>query len=518
MENLLFAIPFLMVSIGFGMPSCGLVSDNDDRLEIIVENLEEGFYELNITAESNQKTAEKLISFGIEYDADERVNNISELREVSPENEMRVTVSGYYEADDGGGGMFVFDAQSTENSDNGMIISSDVSDQGRWIREVFENEINVLWYGMQSGLEECQGNRLLSAISYFFDRQMVGTVFIPEGAYRVERELGFWEGVSIKGEGIDLSVIMNHGTGYTRNSMFPAGYHHSDERNLDMEISDITIDVNMYDLDTWIGAIWIEHPIRNLTIERTRITNSGGNIIRLMKSSRIADSVFDNMDGRGLSTGWESRPNLRFRDNEIINNKFIRTASSPTGPGINLSRAENNLFKGNEVININRPGDTYGGIRMPNDSRGNTVEENYVKNFPRGIWILSGGQNNMVIKNTVVDSWIAAMFINSSHERYTPTSGNTFAENVVIQENSEISTTTDLIRIHEDFDATIVDNVIRDNETIITQKYYDDYKSKAESEFQNNGSLEEGLILLTNGAHLESINEVSGNFVTIRDE
>jgi len=444
------------------------------------------------------------------------VDTISDLKAYeNPEDQLRIEVSGYWEPDDGGGGIFTFEADNVQESDGGMIIASDIAEEGRWIRDIEDNIIDIRWYGARSEIEEDQAGYILDAIEYFFDREQVGTVFIPEGTFYIAQQLGFWEGVSMKGDGMDRSVIINTGhQGYTRRSLFAHSHHYSEDRTLEMELSDLKIDVNMYELGEWIGAIWIEEPFRDLTIDLVHMTNSGGNIIRLAKNSRISNSIFDNMDGRGLSTGWENMPDLRFRDNVIIYNKFIRSADSPTGPGINLSRAMDNVFRGNELINENPPGDTYGGIRLPNDSQNNLVENNYVKNFPRGIWLLSGSQNNEVKGNTVVDSWIAGLFINSSHESHTPTSGNILADNVVRQENSQISHTTDLIRIHEDFDETIINNVISGNEVAISESYENDYRAHTGSQYQGNSSLEEGLVWLTNGAHMEGRNEVYDNFVT----
>ena len=444
------------------------------------------------------------------------VDTISELKAYeTPQDQLKASVNGYWEPEDGGGGIFTFVAGDTQDSDGGVIIASDVTGDGRWIRDLSDNILDIRWYGAQSDVEENQSGYILSAFSYFFSRELVGTVFIPEGTFYISQQLGFWEGVSMKGLGMDKSVIINTGRqGYTRNSLFAQTFHYSEDRTLGMELSDLKIDVNMYEVGDWIGAIWIEEHFRDLTIDYVHMTNSGGNIIRLAKNSRISNSIFDNMDGRGLSTGSESAPTMKFRDNEILNNQFIRTAGSPTGPGINLSRADNNVFKGNEVINVNPPGDTYGGIRLPNDSNGNLVEDNYVKNFARGIWILSGSNNNVVRGNTIVDSWSAGLFINSSHVSNTTTGGNTLENNVVRQENPQISHSTDLIRIHEDYDATIVDNVISGNEVAISETYEQNYRAHVESQFPGNSSLEEGLVWLTNGAQLEGRNEVFDNFIT----
>lgn len=437
------------------------------------------------------------------------VATISQLIELSnPKDGEKVYVQGYWEADDGGGGIFTYSANNTKPADGGMIIAP-ANKRGRWLRVVSEDEpLNIRWYGARSGVDECQGVYLKAAIDYFFKQKKTGTVLIPEGLFSIGTSLGFYEGVSLIGEGIDVSVIKNISSGYRYNSFFNHTSHYSPERYLRMSMSDLTIDVNMYNLGTWIGAIWVEDYFRELTIERVRFTNSGGNIIRLMKSSVIADSIWDNMDGRALSTGWENKPDLRFRDNVIRNNMFIRTAAAPQGPGINLSRAESNIVIGNQVININRPDDSYGGIRVPNGSDNNLIEGNIVKNFPRGIWVMSGSQNNVVRENTVIDSWIVSIFINASHEDKRSTSGNVIANNIIIQENPLIGS-ADLIRLHEDFSKTIFDNVVEGNEVRITSSYYNAYK--------RGKSLVDDIVYLTNGAEIPGRNLVRDNVLVITD-
>ncbi|MEJ6952205.1 glycosyl hydrolase family 28-related protein [Natronospora cellulosivora (SeqCode)] len=451
----------------------------------------------------------------------EVADTIEDLQQIEATDGMLIEVSGYHEANDGGGGTFLFDASSSEWADRGMIIRSSKTREGRWLRQKEDGEaINIKWYGARGDGESDEYTSIDSAISYFFSREKEGTIFFPEGTYRISWNLALYEGVSLLGEGMDLSVIKNTGLGYTRNSFINTTHHHSDDRNLGMKLSDLTIDVDMYNIGNWIGGIWIEEPFRNLTIERVRLTNSGGNIIRLMKDSLIVDSIFDNMDGRAISTGWERRPDLRFRNNEIRNNQFIRTAVSPTGPGINLSRAEDNIIVDNELININPPGDTYGGIRLPNDSHNNLIAGNTVKNFPRGIWVMSGSQNNEVRGNTIIDSWIVALFMNNSHERNIPTSDNIFADNKVIQENPALldNGVPALIHLHEDFTYMLINNSVIGNEMIISEAYRDALDRDKRGR-QHGAEYIDEYIYLSNGSQVDDRNnQVYDNIVTIIED
>ncbi len=110
------------------------------------------------------------------------VATISQLIELSnPKDGEKVYVQGYWEADDGGGGIFTYSANNTKPADGGMIIAP-ANKRGRWLRVVSEDEpLNIRWYGARSGVDECQGVYLKAAIDYFFKQKKTGTVLIPEG-------------------------------------------------------------------------------------------------------------------------------------------------------------------------------------------------------------------------------------------------------------------------------------------------------------------------------------------------
>jgi 3-dehydroshikimate dehydratase len=442
-----------------------------------------------------------------ESKAELSVPNIIALKELVAQDGTVVYVEGYRMPGDGGHGYFVFDVDSDEAPDDGMVIlPSNKSIKGRWLRIISEPIIDIRWYGAQSGIEDSQSRYLNAAIDYLFSREIEGTVFIPKGVYYIDSELVFTEGVSLKGEGMDKSILRNTAGHIDR--MITSTRHYTPGSVLNMSYSDFTLDVNMYNLDKMIDGIWIDHMFRGLTIERFRMTNFGSNVIRSMKDSVIKDSVFDNMEGRMLSTGGDSK----FSDNKIINNVFIRTSEAPTGPGINLGSADRNMVIGNKVININPPADSYGGIRIPNDSNHNLVKDNIVMNFPRGIWILSGSSNNTVANNTIIDSWIAPIFINRSHEGVPPVEYNHVLNNVIIQQNPALPI-TDLIRIHGDNDPDIVrHNTIEGNEIIVSRAYRDAFlRGKPINQ------IFDGLVWLSGSAETPGLHEVKDNYVSIID-
>lgn len=86
------------------------------------------------------------------------VENIAELRTLDPSTlgAELVFVKGYYEANDGGGGIFEYVQSSSVSDDGGIYIAfeGDNSNTGRFVRYVENKEINVYFYGAipQSGV------------------------------------------------------------------------------------------------------------------------------------------------------------------------------------------------------------------------------------------------------------------------------------------------------------------------------------------------------------------------------
>ena len=73
------------------------------------------------------------------------VENIAELRNFSRTDVQTVYVKGYYQADDGGGGLFYRDVNDTSSTDNHGTVIVD-SNSSRWKRD-FKHRLNVKWFG-----------------------------------------------------------------------------------------------------------------------------------------------------------------------------------------------------------------------------------------------------------------------------------------------------------------------------------------------------------------------------------
>lgn len=126
--------------------------------------------------------------------------SIAELKKAEPPhvsklntNEgYRVRLLGYYKPGDGGGGVFYWDAGSTEVDNSGTIIKpgSDVfKGEGRWKRFINNDKINVKYFGARgdgSGFDDQPA--IQKTIDYAFNKD-IEQVIIPEGDYTLRLNL-----------------------------------------------------------------------------------------------------------------------------------------------------------------------------------------------------------------------------------------------------------------------------------------------------------------------------------------
>lgn len=141
-----------------------------------------------------------------------RVKTIDDLKSLKEDhNDRTIEVLGYYEAGDGGGGTFYWDATSTEADNGGTIIQATGVTTGRWKR-VYSGAVNVKWFGAKSDYDANGGDTnnapffqaaTEAAREWWTFSGKVGEVFIPEGDYLVEG-LIVTRAVNIKGVNASL--------------------------------------------------------------------------------------------------------------------------------------------------------------------------------------------------------------------------------------------------------------------------------------------------------------------------
>ena len=137
---------------------------NDERNQPIYEFVRD-FY-----AGENENSESREYAVGIEA-----------LKDLDPSVNSSVNVLGYFNAYDCPMRQYVWDAECTQDADNGYIVASDVSDTGRWILAFSGEYLPSNYYGVYPG-HTSNINALLSYIEYVgtnLTKTAPGVWFVP---------------------------------------------------------------------------------------------------------------------------------------------------------------------------------------------------------------------------------------------------------------------------------------------------------------------------------------------------
>jgi len=126
-----------------------------------------------------------LLSFSQDNVGVQSIGSVYELIRCSavPGDQVIVHVLGYKSANDGGGGIFYYDSNSTRTENGGTVLKSSIgaSGKGRWIRFINEPR-SVLWFGATgNGIDDDTG-AIQRAID---DTPEGGKLIFPPGRYLV---------------------------------------------------------------------------------------------------------------------------------------------------------------------------------------------------------------------------------------------------------------------------------------------------------------------------------------------
>lgn len=143
------------------------------------------------------------------------MNLISDLREINEPLEQ-VIVFGYHNIGDGGGGLFIWNADDTSKDDGGYTIKVNTISKGRYKRLVDTTEVNVKHFGAKSYIGIINNSSDFEDSTEAFNKALnhlpktgslsgwgIGTIIIPKGNYLINGEINRLSpiGVIFKGEG-----------------------------------------------------------------------------------------------------------------------------------------------------------------------------------------------------------------------------------------------------------------------------------------------------------------------------
>ena len=110
--------------------------------------------------------------------------SVSQMRKNVPqESKASVLLKGYYRANDGGGGMFYWDAESVLEPDGGLVIQAQDTEKGRYIRLCDDDYRNVKWFGASSDGNKDDTDAIQAAIDSL--PPAGGTISFPGGEYLI---------------------------------------------------------------------------------------------------------------------------------------------------------------------------------------------------------------------------------------------------------------------------------------------------------------------------------------------
>ncbi|WP_342416032.1 glycosyl hydrolase family 28-related protein [Paenibacillus sp. FSL R10-2782] len=299
------------------------------------------------------------------------------------------------------------------------------------VAQAADNVINAQDFGVKPNSNSSQSKEIQNALRYFYDRGTEGTVYFPAGTYLVDDSIRLYAGVSLNGDGMGKTIFKKTGTKSQYVIANPILRNNSERLNV--KLSNLTIDADRTNREargeSQVGGMIIDVAVSHLTLDRVEIRDTTiGALLRRTRDSEITNSRFDRNNGHAIATGHESFPAGEFRNVKITNNQITNSGG---GSGINLSRATYTTVTGNQIINKTHQSDGYAGIRIPNNGANNTVNNNVIENYPRGIFVLTGATGNNVNGNTVKNASLQGLLVQSD--------GNTFTDNKFFQTNSSLN-------------------------------------------------------------------------------
>jgi hypothetical protein len=220
-----------------------------------------------------------------------------ELRGLAGASNLDVAIaSGFWAANDGGGGIFYWDATSTASDDGGLTIQKTGLATGRW-RRLFEGRVNVKWFGAKGDGSADAASSINAALAAARD------VYLPEGIYRVDSTLYFRSLNNIRGanrRGTTIRSVGNHnvfaciGTDTFRQHVLFADF--------EIENNDAAVP-NSSNPRVGIDATTVSH----VTVSRCAVRNQ-------YKAVAIGDPNYPSGAGRGQY--------CRLEDCELANNHY----------------------------------------------------------------------------------------------------------------------------------------------------------------------------------------------------
>lgn len=296
------------------------------------------------------------------------VNSINDLRYLHNITSDTISVAGYYDKNDGGGGLFLWDSDCDLNDDGGVIIKSAFFQTGRFVRIINTIDINPFWFGAIGDGKSNDTKSIQEAINYasmvFLNHQQSrihrAKVLLPSGMYVVD-SIKLISGIILEGSGQFSTVILHTGKG--SRCIYTDKHHHNRwiaVKEMSIRGKQKTGSIGIYlfesNYDSYIDRVTISEFYDNVLIEDCwtfKITNSHlykaiqNNLIALNPTAVIIEG--NRIDGAGGNNIYIDKSNNYNTTGLIISKNTIQQAgkSGIYCKNIHSISIMNNFFEAN---------------------------------------------------------------------------------------------------------------------------------------------------------------------------
>jgi hypothetical protein len=340
---------------------------------------------------------------GAEYKV---VNTVSELSKIEKHHKL-VRVLGFNTVNDGGGGLFYFDAASSMVTNNTLVIQAKNMPSGRYIR-ILEDKVNLKWFGAV-GDGTFDNTEALTHFFEFLNKGYAG--YIPKGDYVVNQSIRIKLKNDISIESQDNAKIIAgklkdpmltfDGNGHklkwiggrldTQNSNFVQARQSGTALSLKNFSKIFLSDITFYSKTHYTDA-------------RASKTGDSGITVVNSKNAIISNNYFTGFpDAAIYLSGGASETAVDDGESYIISNNIFKNCNI----GITMKRQlkevliSNNLFHGNRMGITTFDTKTKGSYLKPGENI--SIVNNIFKNTESTAMELRNGSFNLVTGNMIID-------------------------------------------------------------------------------------------------------------------
>ncbi len=220
----------------------------------------------------------------------QQVNNVSALKSSNLNTGTRVRTLGYYSEDDGGQASYLIEDKGSQIIDDGKYIELD---NGKVAKLLYNNAISVKQYGAVGDNSTDDSTAVVNIFANLADNE---TVFVPNGTYIVNSEMGVFHknNIRIIGEGNESIFKAKEGLG--QNSEIRLLYFYG---NNNVAVSKIALSGN-YPTNNYTNIRMFDMwDCSNILVDKVKIYDNGGEAIRLIVNTEnvsVTNSIFNTTD------------------------------------------------------------------------------------------------------------------------------------------------------------------------------------------------------------------------------